>query len=338
MQGLLMVNLGSPDSTSPKDVKKYLAEFLMDKRVIEYSYFFRWLLVKGIILNTRPKKSAEAYKKIWWKEGSPLVILSQRLSKKVDKLLKIPVSLAMRYGSLSINKGLKQLAEKGVNDVIVLPMYPHYAMSSYETVVAKVESEINKYFPKLRKRIIPPFYNDEDYINLMCKKIGSSIRNLEYDHILFSYHGIPENHIRISDNTNSHCLKVENCCSVKSDTHKTCYRHQVYETTKLIVKKLGIDKEKYSSSFQSRLPFSPWLKPYTDDELKRLASEGKKKLVIVTPAFVTDCLETLEEIKMEGKEDFIDAGGEEYYYIDCLNDDKEWANVIAKWIKKDFGI
>ena len=161
---------------------------------------------------------------------------------------------------------------------------------------------------------------------------------MEYDHILFSYHGIPENHIRISDNTNSHCLKVENCCSVKSEVHKTCYRHQVYETTESIVRKLGIDKEKYSSSFQSRLPFSPWLKPYTDDELKSLASEGKKKLVIVTPAFVTDCLETLEEIKMEGKEDFIDAGGEEYYYIDCLNDDKEWANVIAKWIKKDFGI
>ena len=329
-----MVNLGSPDSTSPKDLKKYLAEFLMDKRVIEYNYFFRWLLVKGIILNTRPKKSAKAYKKIWWKEGSPLVVLSKRLSDKVDKLLKMPVSLAMRYGSLSINKGLKELTEKGVDKVIVLPMYPHYAMSSYETVVAKVESEIDKYFPKLKKVIIPPFYNDEDYINLMCQKISSSIKNLQYDHILFSYHGIPENHIRISDNTNSHCFKVENCCSVKSEAHKTCYRHQVFETTELIVGKLGIDKDKYSSSFQSRLPFSPWLKPYTDDELKRLASEGKKKLVIVTPAFVTDCLETLEEIKMEGKEEFIDAGGEEYHYIGCLNDDKEWADVIVKWIKK----
>ena len=153
MQGLLMVNLGSPDSTSPKDVKKYLAEFLMDERVIEYNYFFRWLLVKGIILNTRPKKSAEAYKKIWWEEGSPLVVLSERLSKKVDKLLEMPVSLAMRYGSMSINKGLKELTEKGVDKVIVLPMYPHYAMSSYETVIAKVESEINKYFPKLRKAI-----------------------------------------------------------------------------------------------------------------------------------------------------------------------------------------
>ena len=171
MQGLLMVNLGSPDSTSPKDVKKYLAEFLMDERVIEYNYFFRWLLVKGIILNTRPKKSAEAYKKIWWEEGSPLVVLSERLSKKVDKLLEMPVSLAMRYGSMSINKGLKELTEKGVDKVIVLPMYPHYAMSSYETVIAKVESEINKYFPKLRKAIIPPFYNDEDYINLMLSLI-----------------------------------------------------------------------------------------------------------------------------------------------------------------------
>ena len=333
MKGLLMINLGSPDSTSIKDVKKYLDEFLMDGRVIEYNYFLRWLLVKGIILNTRPKKSAKAYKKIWWKEGSPLIVLSERLYSKVENLLDIPVALAMRYGSISIKKGLQELVQKGVNEVVVLPLYPHYAMSSYETVVAKVETEIKSNFPDLNKTIIPPFYNDSDYIDVMCNNIKSNLKGVEYDHILFSYHGIPESHVKISDTTKSHCLKEQNCCSISSEAHKTCYRHQVFETTELIVKKLGIKEGSYSNSFQSRLPLQPWLKPYTDFELQRLPKDGKKKLVIITPAFVTDCLETLEEIAMEGKEEFIESGGESYNYIPCLNDSDEWARVIAKWVK-----
>ena len=332
MKGLLMINLGSPDSTSVGDVKKYLDEFLMDGRVIEYNYFLRWLLVKGIILNTRPKKSAEAYKKIWWEEGSPLIVLSKKLFSKVESLVDIPVSLAMRYGSISIHKGLKELESKGVTEVIVLPLYPHYAMSSYETVVAKVNDEIDSYFPGLTKTVIPPFYDDEDYIDVMCENISSNIKGLDYDHILFSYHGIPESHIKISDTTKSHCFKEQDCCNKNSEAHKTCYRHQVLETTKLIIKKLGIEDGKFSNAFQSRLPLQPWLKPYTDFELKRLPKEGKKKLIIITPAFVTDCLETLEEIAMEGKEEFIESGGTSYKYVPCLNDNDDWANVIAKWV------
>ena len=333
MKGLLMINLGSPDSTSVKDVKKYLDEFLMDGRVIEYNYFFRWLLVKGIILNTRPKKSAEAYKKIWWKEGSPLIVLSKKLFKKVKKKLNIPVSLAMRYGSLSIKKGLKNLVEKGVNEVIVLPLYPHYAMSSYETVVEKVKYEIKESFPKLKQSLIPPFYNEKQYIDVMCHNISKNLKGITYDHILFSYHGIPESHVKISDVTNSHCLKVSNCCSVDSEAHAKCYRHQVFKTTELIVKKLNIPSDKYSNAFQSRLPLQPWLKPYTDSELERLPKEGKKRLIIITPAFVTDCLETLEEIAMEGKEEFIRSGGKSFHYIPCLNDSDEWSNVISNWVK-----
>ena len=333
MKGLLMINLGSPDSTSVKDVKKYLDEFLMDGRVIEYNYFFRWLLVKGIILNTRPKKSAEAYKKIWWKEGSPLIVLSKKLFNNVKKKIDIPVSLAMRYGSMSIKKGLKKLVDKGVNEVIVLPLYPHYAMSSYETVVEKVKDEVKDGFPILKQSVIPPFYDEKQYINVMCNNISKNLKGIKYDHILFSYHGIPESHIKISDITNSHCLKVANCCSVDSDAHAKCYRHQVFKTTDLIVKKLNIPSDKYSNAFQSRLPLQPWLKPYTDSELERLPKEGKKRLVIITPAFVTDCLETLEEIAMEGKEEFIEAGGESFHYIPCLNDSDEWSNVISNWVK-----
>ena len=329
-----MINLGSPDSTDVKDVKKYLDEFLMDERVIGKSYWFRWFLVKVIILNTRPKKSAKAYKKIWWKEGSPLIVLSKRLFKKVKKFINIPVALAMRYGSISINKGIKELYESGVKEIVVLPLYPHYAMSSYETVVEKVKEEVKNNFPDVNLKIVSPFYKEKNYINLLSKKIEDKIKNIDYDHILFSYHGIPISHLKISDPTKSHCYKVNNCCSTKSDAHQYCYKHQVLETTEAVVKKLNIDEDKYSNAFQSRLPNEAWLKPYTDDELVRLAKEGKKKLVIVTPAFVTDCLETLEEIAMEGKEEFLEAGGEKYHYVPCLNDDDDWAKLLAKWSKK----
>ena len=329
-----MINLGSPDSTSVKDVKKYLDEFLMDERVIGKSYWFRWFLVKVIILNTRPKKSAKAYKKIWWKEGSPLIVLSRRLFDKVLKLVKFPVALAMRYGSISIINGLKELDEKGVKNVTVLPLYPHYAMSSYETVVEKVKDEVKTNFPHLKIKTVKPFYKEKNYIDLLCNKIKATIDKIDYDHILFSYHGIPISHLKISDPTNSHCYKVKNCCSVHSKAHEFCYKHQVIETTEAVINKLKIDKNKYSNAFQSRLPNEAWLKPYTDDELVRLAKEGKKRLVIVTPAFVTDCLETLEEIAMEGKEEFLEAGGESYPYVPCLNDDDDWAALISKWANK----
>ena len=333
MKGFLLINLGSPDSTSIPDVKKYLDEFLMDKRVIGKSYWFRWFLVKIIILNTRPRKSAKAYKKIWWKEGSPLIVLSKRLFEKIKKLIKIPIALAMRYGSISIVKGLKELNDYGVNEVVVLPLYPHYAMSSYETVVEKVKKEVKLNFPSLKLKIIKPFYKNKNYIKLLSNKIKETISKIEYDHILFSYHGIPISHLKISDPTNKHCYKIKDCCSVSSQAHETCYKHQVLETTELVVKELNIDKNKYSNAFQSRLPNEAWLKPYTDNELERLAKKGIKNLVIVTPAFVTDCLETLEEIAMESKEEFLEAGGENYHYVPCLNDDDDWAKLIASWAK-----
>ena len=313
-----MVNLGSPDSTSVKDVKKYLDEFLMDKRVIGKSYLFRFLLVKGIILNFRPKKSAAAYKKIWWKEGSPLIVLSQRLFDKVKKLITIPAALAMRYGSISIYNGINELDKQGVDEIIVLPLYPHYAMSSYESVVVKVEEEISKNFSHIKTKVIPAFYNDTLYLKAMINNIKFHLKDIDYDYLLFSYHGLPESHLRISDPTNFHC-QGNSCCEKGSVAHNTCYKHQVFETTKSIAKALNLKEGSYSNAFQSRLANEPWLKPYTDSELKRLANKGFKNMVVITPAFVTDCLETLEEIAMEAKEEFIEAGGETFNYIPCLN-------------------
>ena len=333
-KGVLLVNLGSPDSTKIKDVKKYLGEFLMDERVIDMSYLKRLFLVKGIILNTRPKKTAAAYKKIWLKEGSPLVVLSEKFHKKVSEKTKVPVALAMRYGSMSIENGITELNNQGVNHILLIALYPHYAMSSFETVEAKVLEIQKKLFSKIKVDTFPVFSNEPNYIKAMSGIIKKNMDGFKYDYILFSYHGIPERHIKISDPTKSHCKIDGTCCNLPSNAHQTCYRHQCFETTKEIAKRLGLKEGTYGNSFQSRLLRDPWLKPYTDFEFDRLAKEGIKNLIVLTPSFVTDCLETLEEIAMEGKNQFIQAGGGNFKHIPCLNDDDQWVDVVCNWIKK----
>ncbi len=338
-KGILFVNLGSPDSTKTKDVRKYLDEFLMDERVIDIPHWKRYLLIKGIILNTRPKKAAEAYKKIWTQEGSPLVVISELFAKKVAKQLDIPVALGMRYGSMSIEKGIAELASQSVEEILLVPLYPHYAMSSYETVVEKTKEINRKSFPAIKMDVFPVFYDNADYIKVMSNNIKHHLTNFNYDHILFSYHGIPERHIFKTDKTNTHgdiVLNVD-CCENNPRAKKTCYRSQCFETTKQIVKTLNLKEDTYSISFQSRMLKDPWLKPYTDFEFERLAKEGVKNLAVITPAFVADCLETLEEIAMRGKEDFIKAGGENYNYIPCLNDNDDWVMTMVNWINEWIG-
>ena len=334
MKGVLLVNLGSPDSPTPKDVKPYLDEFLMDERVIDVPKLLRNLLVRGIILQTRPKKSAEAYSKIWWDEGSPLIVISERFTEKVRQHTKMPVALGMRYGSMSIKKALQELKEKGVDEVLLVPLYPHYAMSSYETVVVKTMEVQQTFFPEMYLTTLPAFYKNQDYIKVLSESIAKGLKDFEYDHILFSYHGIPERHIRKSDPTKFHCKIDGSCCKVNSVAHHTCYRHQCYDTTELVKEYLDLPEDKVSSSFQSRLAGDPWLKPYTDFEFERLAKEGKKRLAVITPAFVSDCLETLEEIAMEGKEQFEEAGGEHYIHIPCLNDSDAWVSLMAQWVNE----
>ena len=334
MKGVLLINLGSPDSTETKDVKRYLSEFLMDERVIDIAYWKRFLLIKGIILQVRPKKSGVAYKKIWCEEGSPLVIISERFSKKVSSKSSLPIELAMSYGSMSMEKGFKALTDQGVDEILLVPLYPHYAMSSYETVTVKAEQIIEDHYPNVTMDILPTFYNQPDYIKVMSANIKNHLEGFDYDHVLFSYHGIPERHIKKSDPTKNHCKLNGSCCERNSVAHHTCYRHQCFETTKEIVKILGLKKGSYSNSFQSRLLKDPWLKPYTDFELEKFPNEGKKKIAVVTPAFVSDCLETLEEIAMEGKEDFLEAGGTAYKHIPCMNDNDDWVDVMVSWINK----
>ncbi|WP_431133245.1 ferrochelatase [Psychroserpens mesophilus] len=334
MKGVLLVNLGSPDSPDPKDVKKYLGEFLMDERVIDVPLWARTLLVKGIILNTRPKASAAAYKKIWWDEGSPLIVLSERLQEKIQKQVDFPVALAMRYGSMTIKKGLQELADKGVDEVFLMPLYPQYAMATTETILVLAEAVRKEHFPNIKIQDLKAFYNNKNYINVLSNSIAKHLEGKDYEHLLFSYHGVPERHIRKSDITKSHCKIDGSCCATPSPAHEFCYRHQCLEVTRLVGKTLKLKAGTFSTSFQSRLGFDPWLQPYTDRTIERLGKEGIKKMAIVTPAFVSDCLETLEEIAMEGEEIFHEMGGKDFTTIPCLNDDKEFVDLLSNWINE----
>ncbi|MBX3254816.1 MAG: ferrochelatase [Chitinophagaceae bacterium] len=333
-RGVILMNLGSPDSTEVKDVRRYLMQFLMDKRVIDKPYLLRLPLVGGIIVPFRAPKSAEAYKEIWTKEGSPLIVLTQQLQQAVQPLLSEPVEIAMRYGNPTVQHAFDSLVKKvnGLEEVIAVPLYPHYAMSSYETAVEHAREVHRKKKYPFRLRFIKPFYNDPGYINAMVESMKPFVSAGGFDHILFSYHGIPARHLAKGDPTGSHSLGSQECCQTPSPGREFCYRYQCFETTRLVTEKLGIPADKHSISFQSRLG-KGWLEPFTDVRLEEMPKEGTKKILILCPAFVSDCLETLEEIAMRGKDTFMEAGGESYTFIPCLNTHPLWVETIAAWIK-----
>jgi ferrochelatase len=331
-RGVLLVNLGSPASPSVADVRRYLNQFLMDPRVIDSPWIIRRLVVSLFILPSRPKRSAEAYHSIWWPEGSPLVVISQRVQNLVRQAIDMPVALGMSYGKPSIESAVQELIDAGIEEVFLIPLFPHYAMSTYETVVVAVEEAIAKLKPSLKLTSQPPFYNSPDYIEASVAGVAPHLAG-GYDHLLFSYHGLPERHLRKSDPTGSHCLAKPDCCQVSSPAHRTCYRHQVFATTAAFVAKAGVPSDKYSVSFQSRLGRDPWLRPQTDETIHRLARSGVKRLAVMCPSFVSDCLETLEEIGIQGKETFRQAGGDQFTLIPCLNEQPRWIETLARWCR-----
>lgn len=327
-KGILLVNLGSPKSTSVEDVREYLDEFLMDEKVIDYRWFFRALLVRGIILKTRPQKSAEAYKTVWTDEGSPLIVITQKIQQKLQQLVDIPVEIGMRYAEPSIQSGIQKLVDQGVTDIVLFPLYPQYAMSTTETVVDKAEEVRKRFFPEVNIKYIPPFYNRDLYIDCLAESIREKLPE-QFDALQFSYHGVPERHIYKTDKSKTCRLDNETCNHSTNELHnQLCYRHQCYKTTELVAEKLGLPKEKVLVTFQSRLGKDKWIEPYTDETLKQLPQRSVKNLAIVCPAFVSDCLETLEEIAEEGKEEFLHAGGEQFHYLPCLNDEDRWIQVV----------
>jgi len=331
---VILMNLGSPDSTKVKDVRKYLHEFLMDKRVIDYPYVFRKLLVDGIIARFRAPKSARAYRSIWWPEGSPLIVLTKKLQSALREKLDCPVEVSMRYGNPSMLSAYERLyrEHKDLREVLLIPLYPHYAMSSYETAVEYAREVHRKKKYPFSLRVLKPYYHDPAYIGALADSIRPYLEE-DYDQLLFSYHGVPVRHIKKGDITGHHCLQSEDCCWVHSDAHRFCYRHQVYATTRHVAQALGLTPDQYSVTFQSRLGRDPWIEPYTATELAALPQKGVRRLLVVCPAFVSDCLETLEEIAMEGKHTFMEAGGESYTVIPCMNVHPEWVKALAGWVR-----
>lgn len=328
---VLLLNLGSPDSPSVPDVKRYLREFLGDERVIDKpdNAFLRWLLVNGIIIPFRAKNSAHAYASIWTEQGSPLVVTSRSTQAKLQARTALPVELAMNYGTPSIADALHRLVKQGIDRLLLFPQYPHYAMSSWETVVVKVRHEAAKIAPDLTIECVQPYYRDADYIGALVASARPYLSQ-PHDHLLFSYHGIPVRHLTKADTSQAHCQVVADCCTTCSPTQTNCYKAQVTRTTYEFVKTAGLDPAKWSISFQSRIAGEPWISPYTDHLFEELPKQGKKRLLVITPAFVTDCLETLEEIRVEGADDFKAAGGTEFTHIPCLNDQPVWIDFLEK--------
>ena len=339
-RAVLLVNLGSPASTAVPDVLRYLQEFLGDERVIDKpdSPLLRRLLVNRIITPKRAPNSAKAYREIWTEQGSPLILISQAVRDKLARELgpETPVYLAMRYGEPAIAKVLAQIAADGITDLLLFPQYPHYAMSSWETVVVKVYEEARRIAPALRVACAQPFYQDQDYIEALYA-VSQSYLSQPHDYVLFSYHGIPVRHLRKADSSCGHCTIVDDCCTTSSPVHATCYRAQLHHTTAALTRRAGLRPGSWSISFQSRLVGEPWLSPYTDTELERLAREGKKRIIVLTPAFVADCLETLEEIAGEGKEQFLHAGGESFQHVPCLNDQPPYIAFLAGRVRRWLG-
>lgn len=330
-RAVLLANLGSPDAPETQAVRRYLDQFLMDRYVIQLPWLLRRLIVSLFVLPTRPKASAEAYQSVWMDEGSPLIVLSERLKKAVQKKVDMPLEMAMRYGNPSIEQQLLKLCrDKAISEVLLIPLYPHFADSTVTTAVTEAERVIDKHRLDIELKVLEPFYDNPGYIDALLESARPYLEQ-DYDHIVFSYHGLPESHITKLDKSGSHCLKQENCCQTAHEAHKTCYRHQVMRTTQCFALQAGLAQNRYSVAFQSRLGRAKWLGPNTEDRLTELARQGAKKVLVICPAFVTDCLETLEEIAIRGEEKFKQAGGDSLQLIPCMNDHPAWVDLLTDW-------
>jgi ferrochelatase len=331
-KAVLLVNLGSPDSPSVGDVRRFLREFLSDPSVIDLPWLLRKALLEGVILPLRPKRSAAAYARVWTKEGSPLVALSRRQAAGLEKRTGLSVHLAMRYGNPSIESAVGEIVRAGAEEVLAIPMFPHHAASSYQTAALRVKEVFHSLAPKVSLTIQPPFYAEEGYIGALAASAGPYLEK-GCDRLLLSFHGIPERHLRKADPSHGHCLASEDCCKTPHPCHATCYRAQCLRTAELLTCRLGLEPGKVSVSFQSRLGKGRWLRPYTFVRLAEIAKEKPERLLVLCPSFVTDCLETLGEIAQEGRALYAEAGGGEITLVPCLNDSPAFLDFLAAKVR-----
>ena len=336
-EGVLLVNLGSPDAPRTPEVRRYLREFLSDPRVIDIPALPRWLLLHLIILPFRPRRSAEAYRKIWMENGSPLLVHGRALQQELEAQLNLPVVLGMRYGKPSIADAMRDLSQRGVDRIVVFPLYPQAASASSGTVLENVFAEAGREWNVPDLATVPAFFDDPGFL-AAWESVGRPVLDrVEPDHVLFSFHGLPERQIRKADPSKSHCLSQTTCCDTLGDVNRNCYRAQCFTTARNMASLLGLTPDRYSISFQSRLGRDPWIKPHTDVLLREFPEKGVKRLVVFCPAFVADCLETLEEIGLRGRDSFLASGGDVFAMAPSLNAHPLWIAAAADLVRKTLG-
>lgn len=333
--GLLLINLGTPESPRASDVRPYLREFLMDPRVIDLPAWKRWLVVNMILIR-RPKASGEAYEKVWTEQGSPLLLHGLALVDKVSKRLEgVPVELGMRYGNPSIASALKRLRDAEVDKLVVFPLYPQYSSAANGSSLDKVFTEAAKLWNVPDIETIPPFYDDPGFITACAEQARPVIERTDPQKIYFSFHGLPERHVIKSDVSGSHCLRSTDCCARIGSANRYCYRAQCYETARRLAEELDVPQEKRVICFQSRLGRDPWIRPYTDLIMIEDARAGVKRAVMLSPAFVADCLETLEELGIRAVEDWTAHGGETLEVVPCVNSDDRWVDALLDIVNRN---
>ena len=331
-EGVLLINLGSPKELSKKSVRQYLRVFLSDDNVVDLPKFFQQFILRLFILPFRPKNTLEAYEKIWTKEGSPLIISTESIANKLTEKTGWNVEYAMRYEEPSIERALHKFKKNEINKIYVISLYPHNAMATTVTteletrnVAMNVSNDFELIFTK-------PFFDNEEYINAMVNTIRPYVENKSYDKIIFSYHGIPKRQAKKTDETGEHCFSTSNCCEIENDGSKDCYRSHTRIASDLTAKKLGLKDDQWEIAYQSRIG-PGWLTPFTDKRLAKLPEEGKDNIAILCPSFISDCLETLEEIDIRGRETFLKAGGKNMTYIPCLNDSEDTINLLENLVR-----
>ncbi len=334
--GVLLVNLGTPDSTSVADVRKYLREFLMDKRVIDIPFLSRWMLVNLIIAPFRAPKSAAVYRKLWEERGSPLMFHGEDVTEKLQKLLgdTYQVELAMRYQNPSIPSVLEKFRNTPFEKLIVVPLFPQYASATSGSVHDKV-MEVVKDWQVIPEMVFAgPFFHREKFISGFADNARKYMESRKFDHVLFSYHGLPERQIRKAA-FNNYCQLSEKCCARYTALNRYCYRAQCFETSRLLAEELKIEEDAYTVCFQSRLGKDPWIQPYAEDVIGKLAMQGKKNVLAFSPAFVADCLETTVEVGEEFEEMFLEKGGEHWQLVESLNSNDVWVECLKEIVEEN---
>ena len=334
--GVLPVNVGTPDAPQAPEVRRFLREFLGDPRVFDVSPALRWFLLNFVILPRRPHRSAEAYRKVWMPEGSPLLVHGKRFAEALQIELgrSFRVVLAMRYQSPSIRAAFETFRAEGIDRVVVLPLFPQYASATTGTVLEECYRVAGRYRNTPHLRVVDPYYDHEGVIDAF-RQVGEPVlREVRPDHVLFSFHGLPERQVRKSDESGSHCLRSEGCCDRIVPANRNCYRAQCHATARLLAARLGLPEGGFTLTFQSRLGRDPWIRPYTDEVVLELARRGVKRVAAFSPAFVADCLETIEEIGMQARASFLANGGEEFRLVPSLNDHPRWIETAATLVRE----